>query len=138
LTTLAAPAQRNLFEAVKAACIKAGCGEAAGEEDEEETIEQLEKVDGFTISMFRTLAGLTGRMTVEHTAMVVGFILGLILIWKLLSTASRAGVSLPSRVSSDELAYFDQRIDKLEGEIQQVRGTLDEILILLKERKSEL
>jgi hypothetical protein len=117
----AAPVQRNLFEAIKAASLAAG-GQGS-EEVEEESAEVKREVDRAPPS-----SALTPNATplVAIYMVVVLYLLRQAMVWWVTSTR------VAESPESGNLLQLSRRMDALEVEIKAVRSTLQEALDLLK------
>ena len=116
------PVQRNLFETMRLVCAAAS-GEALDDTDDETS--KAVEVEKPKSSMFSDPVAVCG----------CGMLVILVLVWKLV--ASYAISQVPA--SSLDVGYGEvlSRMNRLENEVLEMRHTLNEILLLLKEANRE-
>lgn len=118
--------QRNLFEAIKAACLAAN-GQEAEEMEDEPTVSPGEVVESDQVPSTIMSVSYNSAFLVGCVAVV------LYLLWSWLSrpreeSMSDTAVTRPS----DEILNIGRRMDDLEVEIKAIQYTLNEVLVLLK------
>jgi hypothetical protein len=129
----ATPVQKNLFEAIKAACIAASGQEVEAVTEDEVTQDVKEDVDA------KALAVGTGATPLPHSsAVLAGFVfVAVYFLWRTWArwSTSTGAAFVPSEAS--DLQHLGRRMDDLEIEIKVIQSTLAEMMELLKAQQQD-
>jgi hypothetical protein len=124
----ATPVQRNLFEAIKAACIAASGQDVDATAEEEATQDVKDDVEVKALA-----AGTANTALPQSSNLLVGFaMITLYVLWRFwVRWSNSTGATFASTKSLD-LQHLGRRMDDLEVEIKLIQTTLAEMMELLK------
>jgi hypothetical protein len=125
---IATPVQRNLFEAIKAACIAAS-GQDAEAMTEEEVAQEVEG----DVEAKALAAGTASTALPQSSTLLAGFVIvSLYFLWRTWVWWSQSPGAAFVPTESHDLQRLGRRMDDLEVEIKLIQITLAEMMELLK------
>jgi hypothetical protein len=131
-----APAHRTLFEAIRAACVAAG-GAGVDEDDEPKATESSGPTVGATptVSSTHALLDLFNDNFRDRTSvMMCGFIFLVFILWRSCFRGAHGGSLDALSEDADDIGL---RLANLERDVHLVQSTLNEILVLLKDKTTD-
>jgi hypothetical protein len=119
----------RLFEEARKAC--GAAEEVDVEEEKEQTWKATDAETGVLSQLQNALDMIPADTTTAFGAVAAAIVI--VLVWRFLVFFFRTRQD--ASLSVDDIQYLGNRIDELQKEVKMVQVTLDQVLLLLKERK---